>query len=138
MKINLSHLPETKLTAASNLTTLERGTSSTRSIRRNGQGLRGLDKVGLFKGDGARLASVASISSLEELSGASGRFVALNARLGGEPLGVKGESNVELAGLEAAGDVGVDGLGGSFVGGVVGGDAITAVHEIIRHDLFDY
>lgn len=126
---------ETKLTAASNLTTLERSPSSTRSIGRNGQVLRSPDKVGLFKGNSARLASVASISSLEELSRASGGFSALDAGLGGEPLGIKGESNVELAGLEAAGDVGVDGLGGSLVRGVVGGDAITAVHEIIRHDV---
>lgn len=94
-----------------------------------------LDPVGHLEGDGAGEARVGAVGELEDGRLAAGRGGALDAGLGGEPLGVEGEAEDELAGVHAALDVGVDGLGGALDAGVVGGDVVTAVHEIVCHDL---
>lgn len=88
-----------------------------------------------LKRDGARQARVAAVGVLEDGRRAAGGLVAGRAVLCGEPLGVKGEAEVHLAGGHAAREVSLDGGEGALDRRVVVGDGVAAVHEVVRHDI---
>lgn len=129
------YLPPARSTTAKSSEALVKGTSTAGRIGSRGQVGRSRDKVGSLESHGARLASVATVGVLEELGRAADGVGALVALLGGEPLGVEGNAEDELVSREAEGEILVDGTGSTLDGDVVSGVVITAVHEIIGHDL---
>jgi len=57
------------------------------------------------------------------------------ALLGGEPLGVEWETEDQLVGGEAEGQILVDRTSGALDRDMVGGVVVATVHEIVCHDL---
>lgn len=129
------YLPPARSTTARALGTLEESTSTTGSIGSGSQISGRGSKVGSLKGHRARLAGVTSVGVLEKLGRATDSLSAGVALLGGEPLGVEWESEDQLVGGEAEGEILVDGTSGALDRDMVGGVVVATVHEIVGHDL---
>lgn len=91
--------------------------------------------VGRLERDGAGFARVAAVGGLELCCWAANGGCAVEARSSFKPFGVKGKAEVDLAGREAALDVGADGIVRVGDARVVGSCVHSAHHEIVRHDL---
>lgn len=129
------NLPETVLAAAVACGALVEGAGTAGSVGGSGQVGGSLLEVGSFEGHGTRVTGVGAVGSLEQHRGAAKALRAIVASRGREPLGVQSETEVDLGRLNAKGDVGVDSLERALDGSVMSRDVVTAVHEIVGHDL---
>lgn len=91
--------------------------------------------VGRLESDGTGLARVAAVGGLELCCWAANGGGAVEARSGFKPFGVKGKAEVDLAGREAALDVGADRIARVGDATVVSSCVHSAHHEIVSHDL---
>lgn len=62
-------------------------------------------------------------------------LLAVRVGVGGEPLRVVGKAKVDLLRLKTEIEIGLDSVEGSLDAGVVRGDVVTTVHQIVGHNV---
>lgn len=106
------------------------------AIRRDGRVRRGRAHIALLEGDNARLAIVASVRVLHGNGHASeGISTAIRPGICHEPLGVVSNTEVHFLSLETDLRIIVDRVEGPCDAGVVGGNVVATVHQVVGHDV---
>lgn len=106
------------------------------AIRGSRQISRGRGHIPLLKGKRARLHIVTTIGILQA-DNLAANWLRVTVRVGvsSEPLGIVRKTQVQLLGIRADGQVRVDSIQGALNTAGVHGDIVTAVHQIIAHDV---
>lgn len=100
-----------------------------------------LSRDGVVVGKSAGATEVRAGFGIFEKAGGTADAVAVtvtgavDARGGEGPAHVKGEAEVEAAGVGAAADVGLEGAAGGAHARVVGGGGVAAVEQVVGHDV---
>lgn len=100
------------------------------------QRLRKLVRQASLEGDSARLSIVTSVVILELDNGTSdGVGITIRVGVGGEPLSIVSETEVDLLGIKSHVQVLVDTIQGALDACLVGSDIVTTVHKIVAHNV---